>query len=174
MKGLSKFETAVSRRAVLERGAKLATAGAALAAFGPALLMPGKALAQAKGMQPEEELPQTLERLFGKRPIKDAGALMEFKIPMIAENGSVVPARVEVKGPAAKGQYAKAIYIIADKNRRPLSAKYTFTPDSGGALVGTNLRLGSTSNVRAVVEMSDGSLFQAVQEVRVTVGGCGG
>jgi sulfur-oxidizing protein SoxY len=174
MKVHTQLEFAPARRLVLKGAVRLASAGAALAAFGPMLLASGRALAQAKGIQPEEELSQTMERLFGKRPIKDAGSAVDFKIPLIAENGSVVPARVEVKAAQAKGVYAKAIYLIADKNRRPLSAKFTFTPDAGGALVGTNLRLGSTSNVRAVVEMSDGSLLQSVQEVRVTVGGCGG
>ncbi|MBI5121035.1 MAG: thiosulfate oxidation carrier protein SoxY [Rhodospirillales bacterium] len=174
MKSLSYPDSACSRRKVLRAGARIAGLGAAIAAFGPMALISRPALAQAKGVQPEEELAQTMERLFGKRPIKDGAGMVEFTIPMIAENGSVVPARVEVKGAMGKGQYAKAIYIIADKNRRPLSAKYTFTQDAGGALVGTNLRLGDTSNVRAVVELSDGSLYQAVQEVRVTVGGCGG
>ncbi|CAA6603564.1 conserved exported hypothetical protein [Rhodospirillaceae bacterium LM-1] len=174
MKHPTSLDSTMPRRALLARGAKLAGACAALAAFGPLALAPGKALAQAKGIQPEESLQQTMDRLFGKRPIKEAGNVFEFKIPMIAENGSVVAARVEVKGAMTKDKYAKAIYIIADKNRRPLSAKYTFTPDAGGALVGTNLRLGDTTNVRAVVEMSDGSLYQAIQEVRVTVGGCGG
>jgi sulfur-oxidizing protein SoxY len=174
MKNILHTDTAISRRGLLGGAYKLAGAGVALAAFGPLALMPGRVLAQAKGIQPEEELPQTMERLFGKRPIKDAGSAVDFKIPLIAENGSVVPARVEVKAAPAKGVYAKTIYIIADKNRRPLSATFTFTPDSGNALVGTNLRLGGTSNVRAVVEMSDGSLMQSVQEVRVTVGGCGG
>jgi sulfur-oxidizing protein SoxY len=168
-------DVCLSRRSVLEGGARIAGAGAAVMALGSMVLTPGQALAQASGVQPEEELSQTMERLFAKRPIKDAGDMMEFKIPVIAENGSVVPARVEVKSAAvAKGKYVKAIYLIVDKNRRPMTAKYTFSADAGGALVGTNLRLGATSNVRAVAEMSDGSLFQATQEVRVTVGGCGG
>jgi sulfur-oxidizing protein SoxY len=55
-----------------------------------------------------------------------------------------------------------------------MAAKYTFGPESGSAVIGTNLRLGATSNVRAVVEMSDGGLYQVASEVRVTVGGCGG
>ena len=44
----------------------------------------------------------------------------------------------------------------------------------GQAYVGTNLRLGESTEVRAVVEMSDGTLLQAKREVKVTVGGCGG
>jgi len=40
--------------------------------------------------------------------------------------------------------------------------------------VGANIRLGETTDVRAVVEQSDGTLLTAKQEVKVTVGGCGG
>jgi len=38
----------------------------------------------------------------------------------------------------------------------------------------TNLRLGESTDVRAVIEMSDGTLLQAKRAVKVTVGGCGG
>jgi sulfur-oxidizing protein SoxY len=68
----------------------------------------------------------------------------------------------------------KAIYVISDKNRRPLNAKFMLTPASGQAFVGTNLRLGESTDVRAVAELSDGTLLAAKREVRVTVGGCGG
>jgi len=45
---------------------------------------------------------------------------------------------------------------------------------TGLAYVGTNLRLGESTDVRAVAEMSDGTLLAAKREVKVTVGGCGG
>jgi sulfur-oxidizing protein SoxY len=55
-----------------------------------------------------------------------------------------------------------------------MNAKFTLTPAVGQAYVGTNLRLGESTDVRAIAEMSDGTLLQAKQEVKVTVGGCGG
>jgi sulfur-oxidizing protein SoxY len=36
------------------------------------------------------------------------------------------------------------------------------------------MRLAQTQNIIAVAEMSDGSLYMAKQQVKVTVGGCGG
>ena len=36
------------------------------------------------------------------------------------------------------------------------------------------MRLGQTQDVIAVAEMSDGSLWMARTEVKVTIGGCGG
>ena len=44
----------------------------------------------------------------------------------------------------------------------------------GQAYVATNLRLGESTDVRAIAEMSDGTLLMTKREVRVIVGGCGG
>ncbi len=65
-------------------------------------------------------------------------------------------------------------WIVADKNRIPIIAKATLTPEAGQAFVGANVRLGETTDVRAIVEQSDGTLLTAKREVKVTVGGCGG
>ncbi|HSF56623.1 MAG TPA: thiosulfate oxidation carrier protein SoxY, partial [Candidatus Binatia bacterium] len=64
------------------------------------------------------------------------------------------------------------IYIISDKNRRPMLAKFSFTPESGKALVANSIRLATTTDVRAVAELSDGSLYAVTKHVRVTISGC--
>ena len=136
--------------------------------------------AQAQGpgslanLGPEEPVDATIKRLFGGRPLKDGSSVIRLELPIIAENGSVVPITVEVNGKLPPQGYVKAIYIISDKNRRPLNAKFMLSPAMGQAYIGTNLRLGETTDVRAVAELSDGSLLMARQEVKVTVGGCGG
>ena len=53
-------------------------------------------------------------------------------------------------------------------------ASLHFTPMSGKASASTRIRLAGTQNIVAVAEMSDGSVFRAQQEVKVTIGGCGG
>lgn len=146
---------------------------AGLSAFG---LLPGVAAAAAgPGMpQPGEKVEETLARLFGNRPLQAAGDRMKVGLPLIAENGAVVPVRIESTLPMDAGNHVKHIYIITDKNRRPLNARLTLTPDAGRLSVSTNIRMGGTSDVRVIAEMSDGSLWQYKQEVKVTVGGCGG
>ena len=137
-------------------------------------LRPLEARASALGTpQPDEKVAETLKRLFGDRPIKSGGDLVKFDAPMIAENGAVVPVRVDVSLPAGD-EYVRNIYIISDKNRRPLNTKVMLTPESGRASFGTNIRLAETTDVRAIAETSKGQLFEAKREVRVTVGGCGG
>jgi sulfur-oxidizing protein SoxY len=158
---------AVTRRTVL---GGLGAIGVAAAA-GP-LLAPPPAAAQALGLQ--ETADAGMKRIFGSRPIKDGGALVKLDIPLIAENGAVVPVSVEVNSPMTATNHVKHVYIVADKNRIPIVTRVTFTPGAGQAYMGANIRLGETGDVRAIVEQSDGSLLQVKREVKVTVGGCGG
>ena len=137
---------------------------------------PREACAQGNlgAIQPEEKVDAAMRRLFGSRPIKDGSNVIKLEIPLIAENGSVVPVTVEVQSPMNPTSYVKSIYIVSDKNRRPLNARFSLTPEMGAAAIGTNLRLGETTDVRAIAEMSDGTLLMTKREVKVTIGGCGG
>jgi sulfur-oxidizing protein SoxY len=143
--------------------------GPAAGAFSPA-----RAQGNLANLGPEETVDATLKRLFAGRPIKDGASSITLDLPLIAENGAVVPVSVDVNAPMTPQRYVKAIYIISDKNRRPLNAKFNLTAAMGQAYVGANLRLGESTDVRAIVEMSDGALLQVKREVKVTVGGCGG
>jgi len=165
------MDTGTTRRTVLRAIGALSVAGL----VGP-LGVPRAARAQGNlaNLGPEEPVDVTMKRLFAGRPIKDGSSAITIDLPLIAENGAVVPISVDVNAPMTPQSYVKAIYIVSDKNRRPLNAKFTLTPAAGQAFVGTNLRLGESTDVRAVVEMSDGTLLQAKREVKVTVGGCGG
>jgi sulfur-oxidizing protein SoxY len=124
--------------------------------------------------KPGEKVEETIARLFGNRPLQAAGDKLKVELPLIAENGAVVPVRVESNLPMEANNYVKNVYIITDKNRRPLNTRMSLTPDAGRLSLATNIRMGDTSDVRVIVETSDGSLYQFKQEVKVTVGGCGG
>jgi sulfur-oxidizing protein SoxY len=165
-------ETGTTRRALLGALGALGLAG--LVGPLPGSPRPVSAQGNLANLGPEESVDATMKRLFAGRPIKDGAASIKLELPLIAENGAVVPLTVDVAAPMTPQNYVKAIYIISDKNRRPLNVKFNLTPAMGQAYVGTNLRLGETTDVRAVVEMSDGTLLQAKSEVKVTVGGCGG
>ncbi len=165
-------EPGTTRRTVLRTMGGLGIASL----IGSTLGIPRPAAGQGNlaNLGPEETVDVTMKRLFAGRAIKDGSSAIKIELPLIAENGAVVPFSVEVNAPMTPQSYVKNIYIVSDKNRRPLNAKFTLTPATGQAFVGTNLRLGETTDVRAVVEMSDGTLLQATREVKVTVGGCGG
>ena len=146
----------------------LGALGAAAAGLG----RPRPAVAQQFGQH--ETVQDALKRLFGTRPIKDGSGLVKLDVPLIAENGAVVPVSVEVQSPMTPDNHVKDIYVVADKNRIPVVTHVTLTPQAGQAFMGANIRLGETTDVRAIVEQSDGTLIAVKREVRVTVSGCGG
>lgn len=133
-------------------------------------------LARAQGylanLAPEEPIAATLKRLFAGRPIRDGASAMTIEMPLIAEDGGSVPIAVEVRSPMTPESHVKAIYILSEKNPRPLNVKVNLTPAAGQAYVATNLRLADSGPVRAVAEMSDGTLLMVARDVRVTVAGC--
>ena len=135
---------------------------------------PARAQGNLASLGPEETVELTMKRLFGTRPVKDGSAAIKIEMPLIAENGSVVPVSVEVTSPMTAQSYVKSVYIVSDKNRRPLNVKFALTPAMGQAFVATTLRLGESTDVRAIAELNDGALLMAKREVKVTVGGCGG
>ena len=154
----------VSRRAVL--------GGLAAAAAVGTLAGPRAAAAQALGAQ--ESVEAGLKRLFGGRAFKDGSGVVKLDVPLIAENGAVVPVTVEVNSPMTPANHVKHVYVVADKNRIPIVTRVAFTPEAGQAYMGANIRLGETGDVRAIAEQSDGTLLQVKRDVKVTVGGCGG
>jgi sulfur-oxidizing protein SoxY len=165
----------MSRRTALQLlGGAAIAGGVALAGLVPQVGRAQSAEAALGMPLADEKVADTLKRLFGGRPIQPAGDKVKFEAPLIAENGAVVPVRIEAELPMTREDYVRNIYIIADKNRRPLNAQFTLTPEAGKAVVGTNIRLASTTDVRAIVETSKGALYEAKREVKVTVGGCGG
>lgn len=157
----------VTRRAVLEGLGVLGVVAAA-----GTVIAPRAAEAQALGLQ--ETVDAGMKRMFGGRPIKDGSAIIKLDIPLIAENGAVVPVSVEVSSPMTAANHVKHVYLVADKNRIPIVTRVAFTPEAGQAYMGANIRLGETGDVRAIVEQSDGTLLAIKREVKVTVGGCGG
>ena len=157
----------VSRRTALKTLSALG-----IAAAGGVIPMPRGASAQALGQN--ESVEEALKRLFGGKPMKDGAASIKLDVPLIAENGAVVPISVSVESPMTPTNYVKHIYVVADKNRIPVVARVTLAPEAGRAFMGANIRLGESGDVRAIVEQSDGSLLVVKREVKVTVGGCGG
>lgn len=90
-----------------------------------------------------------------------------IEAPEIAENGAVVPIEITSQVPGTK-----SIAVVIDKNPFPLVAKFDFME---GALpyVKVNVKMGETSDVRAVAE-ANGKHYSATKNIKVTIGGCGG
>jgi sulfur-oxidizing protein SoxY len=97
-----------------------------------------------------------------------------IKLPEIAENGNTVPVTISVESPMTDKDYVKAIHLISEGNPAPHVASFNLTPALGKGQVELRMRLAGTQNVVAIAELSDGTVWSASREVKVTIGGCGG
>ena len=107
----------------------------------------------------------------GKTP---AEGKVKIDMPEIAENGNTVPMTIAVESPMTEQSYVKDVLVVADGNPRGGVVTFHFSPMSGVAEANTRIRLASSQKITAVARMSDGSLFTASKDVKVTIGGCGG
>jgi sulfur-oxidizing protein SoxY len=155
----------MKRRSFLK--ATLAT-GAASVAVSAGLLTPATVLASWNKQAFEaKNVNDALTGVFGS---SNAASSDDVKLtaPAIAENGAVTPITVDASGISG----VESIVIIASDNPNPLVCEYKFSGAAQG-FVSTRIRMGSTQTVMGVVK-AGGNLFKAEQEVRVTIGGCGG
>jgi sulfur-oxidizing protein SoxY len=152
--------------ALSRREALLLAAGATMVAAGGVILNTSSAHADAKMVD------EAVMKLIGDTKLVDGKITLD--LPQIAENGNTVPIGVAVDSPMTADNYVKAVHLFADGNPTPGVASLYFTPMSGKAEASSRMRMAGTQNVIAVAEMSDGKVFRASQEVKVTIGGCGG
>jgi sulfur-oxidizing protein SoxY len=139
--------------------------GGGLAALA-ALLIPRLVAAEPADVEAE------IKRLYTGKTLADGR--IKLDLPSIAENGLVVPLGFEIESAMTEKDYVKAVHIFADKNPSPGVASFYFTPMMPQAAAQLRMRLSQTQNIIVVAELSDGSLYTAKKEVKVTIGGCGG
>ena len=128
--------------------------------------LPLRLLARATGAFNAEETADVYQALFGDMSIVETDDI-RLKIPDIAENGAVVPVSVSTGIPGAE-----AIHIVIDENPNPLSASFLLSKRTP-ADISVRVKMGRSSMVRALVKTSD-KVYMKGQEVKVTIGGCGG
>jgi sulfur-oxidizing protein SoxY len=140
----------------------------AAAAAGGAMLLVGPGAAQATPDKVAEEI----KKLFGDKKLNPGK--IKLDLPSIAENGLVVPLNFEVESAMTAADHVKAVYFFAEGNPVVNVAAFHFTPMSPKAAASIRIRLAKTQDIVAVAEMSDGQVYTARKEVKVTIGGCGG
>ena len=98
---------------------------------------------------------------------------IKLTVPEIAENGAVVPVKVEVDNPMVESNYVKAIHVLSTKNGNARCADVMLTPLNGKGYFATRVKLGGTQDIVALVELSNGTFMRSAKSVKVTIGGCG-
>jgi sulfur-oxidizing protein SoxY len=158
------MQTDFRRRTILK--GTLAASVASIAA-GAGLLTPTAVLAawpqaafEAKGMD------NATKALFGSSGLTGSKDI-KIKAPPIAENGAVVNVAIESSLPNVE-----SMSLFVEKNNSPLAVSFNLS-STANAFVKTRVKVAKSSQIIAVVK-SDGKLYSAGREVKVTLGGCGG
>jgi sulfur-oxidizing protein SoxY len=110
--------------------------------------------------------------LFGSRPVTlDRGEVVTLRAPPRAQDAAVVPVSISTHLAQTPERYVRKLYLLIDANPSPLGAVFTFTPESGRADIDTRVRVEDYTWMRAVAELSDGSLYMDQRYVKAA-GGC--
>lgn len=140
--------------------------GQGLLALAALASMPLRVFARNDAAFKATETDVALKAMFGDKKMIPSDAF-EFKVPDIAEDGSIVPVTV-----STDMEGVKSISILVDANPNPLSARFNFMAGAAPEFK-TRIKMGESSDVRAVVETAD-ALYVSTKNVKVTLGGCGG
>ena len=132
------------------------------------LLKPTTVLAAAwpKAAFDAKSVDEAVSGLYGSSSASDSKAIT-IKAPLQAENGAVVP--IAVSTTLAN---VEAMAILVDQNASPLVCNVTLMNGAQG-FFSARMKMGKTSDVKVVVK-AGGKLYSASQQIKVTVGGCGG
>ena len=107
--------------------------------------------------------------LFGDRVVKDGSAMLRIEAADRAENAALVPVVLHLADPLA--QQVQALYFVIDDNPSPLAAVFRFGPLADRHDVATRVRVDDYTNLHAIAETSDGSLYVAERFIKAA-GGC--
>ncbi len=140
----------------------LAVAGiAALASLAAAL---SAAPAASAGSAWDEIRPA----VFGTRPIHPAGDIVRLMAPARPEDQRAVP--IGVTAALEDGRTIRSVTLIVDENPSPVAAVFDIGAKRTRLKLETNLRLNAATDVRAILEASDGALYMASSFVKFAGG----
>jgi sulfur-oxidizing protein SoxY len=120
---------------------------------------------------PNQKVAQILKDLFGSRPIRKGHVALDM--PLVAEDGRVVPVVIESDLPMERERYVKGVHLIVDHNPDPHLAAFHLTPALGSVSISTRIKMKRTTWVRAILETNTGEVWADYSRVAVTLNGCG-
>ena len=157
----------MERRSFLKSFAAL-PAVAAMGTLGATQLLAKEGAKKPKGKN-AISYKKALEALTDGKGAKDSDKV-KLTVPEIAENGAVVPVKINVDLPIEE---VKSIHILTTKNSNARCVDVFLTPKNAKAYFATRIKLGGTQEVVAVAALKNGSFIKAQKKVKVTIGGCG-
>jgi sulfur-oxidizing protein SoxY len=144
------------------------------AAFAALLLAAAPSTGVAADLEPEDNgvWQRVRQSLFQARPIEaNATGVLRLDAPVRAEDAAIVPISIHALVEQSATRSIDKIYLVIDHNPSPVAAVFRFTERSGRADIETRVRIEEYTHLRAIAEMSDGSLHMVTRWVKAS-GGC--
>lgn len=169
--------TNIDRRDFLTRSSKTAAALLAVASPMGVILGPGAASGSAnfeviEGYNMDPALihePKNLENMSDFEKLH----LPTLKMPLIAEDGAVIPFYVVSNHPMEKDHYIESVEILNFNDPIVHKGKIHFSPANGAVYFSSQLRaVSGTNTIMAVIKCSKHGRWVGKSTVKVTVGGC--
>lgn len=110
--------------------------------------------------------------LYGaEQTFQPAAGVIELEAPYRALDASTVPITVTAKIPQNEERYIRSLTLVVDENPAPIVGTFHFSPANGIASISTRVRVNAYTNIRAIAETNDGTLYMAAEYVKAS-GGC--
>lgn len=152
-------------RSALTLALGLTLSAAALA--GPLAVPVHAAGASDTEQERAERWREIAESIFGDRAIERTDTLVRIDAPARALDAALVPITLTMPDK----DRIKAVSLIIDDNPAPFAAKFEFGPAADAGELKLRVRVNNYTDMHAVVETTDGRLYEAKQFVKAS-GGC--
>jgi sulfur-oxidizing protein SoxY len=132
------------------------------------------ALVVAVHTRPADATPASMQEAV-RKVVGDAQirrGKVRLDLPPLIDNGNVIALSVSVDSPMTQADHVKAIHVFNEKNPQPNVISVVLGPRAGRASISTRIRLADSQTVTAIAQLSDGSFWQATQDVIVTIAAC--
>jgi sulfur-oxidizing protein SoxY len=143
--------------------------GFALGALATAFMTspPARAAAGDDPAEREARWQDIAKSVFGDRKARDGAGVIELGTSLRAEDAALVPMTITLSGQ----EPIKGMYLIIDDNPSPVAAHFIFGPAADPREIKLRVRVNTYTNIHAIAETADGSLYQAVKFIKAA-GGC--
>jgi sulfur-oxidizing protein SoxY len=97
---------------------------------------------------------------------------VKLELPRLADNGYSVPLKLSVAPASHAPGHVQRLWLISNRNPRPLIAEFDWGPAAAQPHVNTKVRLNGSQTVYALAQWSDGSWWMDQADVEVTESAC--
>lgn len=111
--------------------------------------------------------PGLVTDVFDDKPMRDGAGVITMDAPKRASDPAIVPIKLSFD-PAAK---IRKVTLVIDENPSPVAAVFTIGENSGLSQIETRVRVNAYTDIHAVAEAEDGTLYMVKQFVKAA-GGC--